>query len=78
MDKNANRSWELRKAVASTVFPDSFFRQFFRQFFSTVFEPGSARRSTFRSFTQADQCVSCATYIKLTDAGCYSPGPQVN
>lgn len=29
-------------------------------------------------FTQAEQCVSCATYIKLDDAGCYSPGPQVN
>lgn len=58
MDKNANRTWKVRKAVA--YIQD---------------KPGVY---TFTSFTQADQCVSCATYIKLDDAGCYSPGPQVS
>lgn len=52
MDKNANRSWKLRKAVA--------------------YWQGSARHCSFKSFTQAEQCVSCATYIKLGNAGCFA------
>ena len=52
MDKNANRTWEVRKAVA--------------------YIQDKSRIYTFTSFTQADQCVSCATYIKLANAGCFT------
>lgn len=52
MDKNANRTWEVRKAVA--------------------YIQDKSRIYTFTSFTQADQCVSCATYIKLDNAGCFA------